>query len=61
MAEGDVMIKLKGKKEHFRCECGANVFHHPKEPNFMPDGTDPWKINLNKYKCNGCGALYEGE
>lgn len=40
-------IKLKGKP--FRCDCKCNVFHKPN------------KENLNQYKCNSCGTVYEAE
>jgi hypothetical protein len=33
----------------FRCSCGCNVFHKPN------------KEDLDLYKCNGCGTLYESE
>ena len=45
----DVMVRLAGKV--FYCDCGCNVFHHPK------DEYD----NRNKYVCNACLAQYTGE
>lgn len=42
----DVMLRVGGTS--FRCECGANVFRH-----------DAGKAKA--YRCNGCGAQYEGE
>ena len=40
-----VMVKIGGKT--FRCHCGCNVFHHPKD---LPD----------VYECNACNTQYEG-
>lgn len=39
--------RIDGKM--FRCSCGCNVFHKPN------------KKDLDLYKCNGCGTLYESE
>lgn len=43
---GNVMPRVGGVS--FRCDCGANVFHHP-------DG------NPDLYVCNGCDSQYRGE
>jgi len=53
-----VMPVINGKT--FRCECGANVFHHPKVRNTMPDGNGPWAMDDELYQCNGCGLQYRG-
>ena len=41
------IVKTEGKS--FRCTCGCNVFHKPD------------KERPNRYECNACGILYEGE
>lgn len=41
-----IMLKVGGKP--FRCECGANVFHHPPE-------------KPKAFECNGCGTWWVGE
>lgn len=43
---GDIMLRVAGRR--FRCECGANVFHHPEG---RPD----------VYQCNGCHRSYEAD
>jgi hypothetical protein len=43
----NVMPKIKGKA--FRCECGCNVFHHPKPEDKL------------LYECNACGDWWRGE
>jgi ribosomal protein L37AE/L43A len=43
----DKMIKVTGSEASFHCEdCGCNVFK---------------EVEPRIYRCNGCGALYEGE
>lgn len=61
MKTRDIMIRLPGSDHSFRCDCGCNVFRNVEEPNFMPDGTGPVKINKNKFRCDSCGAVYIGE
>jgi len=41
------IIKLSDKT-HFRCLCGCNVFHHPKN-------------NEDEYECNACKIIYREE
>jgi hypothetical protein len=41
---GAVMPRVGGVP--FRCECSANVFSHNEE--------------LDQFKCNGCGTVYQG-
>lgn len=40
---------LKVADQSFRCECGCNVFHKPDDQ------------NLDRYKCNACGAEFISE
>lgn len=42
----NVVVRINGKL--FRCQCGCNVFHHPKN---KPD----------IYACNACDLWYEGD
>jgi hypothetical protein len=39
------MLKVAGRS--FSCDCGCNVF------------TKPDDADLNKFKCNSCGVIYE--
>lgn len=43
----DRMLKIGGKQDSFRCECGSNVFRR--------------SVKGNRYRCNGCGIIYQAD
>lgn len=45
--KNSAMLYVGGSKTSFSCyDCGANVFY---------------KLDNNRYECNGCGTVYHGE